>query len=142
MSNLAITHMFFANNPDDLVAAIEDPEWVAHARSGLAQMLTPDCEFIPVSQPVGMSEPQRGVEGFLEAYRIYADMWASYQVRPQRFTEHGDKVLVEGKIAGITRHDGVWLEQDVAAVYTFENGKIRRIEEFSDLPSANEAARS
>jgi ketosteroid isomerase-like protein len=34
------------------------------------------------------------------------------------------------------------LEQDVAAVYTVEDGKIRRIEEFSDPADAYEAARS
>jgi len=60
--------------------------------------------------------------------------------KPQRFVEVGDKVVVEAKVSGTTRRGGVQLEQDVAAVYTIEGGKIRRIEEFSDVVSAHAAA--
>ena len=67
-------------------------------------------------------------------------MWQSYTLKPERFVEVGDKVVVEAKISGTTRTDGVQLEQHVAAVYTFEDGKILRIEEFSDLASAHAAA--
>ena len=49
-------------------------------------------------------------------------------------------MVVEAKIAGTTRTGGVQLQQDVAAVYTFEGGKIRRIEEFSDPADAYAAA--
>ena len=87
-----------------------------------------------------MPGAKRGVEGFLTAYRAYAEMWEAYSLRPKEFVEVGDKVVVEAKIAGTTRTGGVHLEQDVAAVYTFEDGRIRRIEEFSDLASAHEAA--
>jgi ketosteroid isomerase-like protein len=66
-------------------------------------------------------------------------MWESYSLKPERFVEVGDKVVVEAKIAGTTRRGGVALEQQVAAVYTFEDGKIRRIEEFSDVASAHAA---
>jgi ketosteroid isomerase-like protein len=67
-------------------------------------------------------------------------MWESYTVTPERFVEIGDRVVVEAKISGTTRTGGVRLEQDVAAVYTSEDGRIRRIEEFSDVASAHAAA--
>ena len=38
------------------------------------------------------------------------------------------------------RRGGITLEQHVAAVYTFDDGKISRIEEFSDVASAHAAA--
>jgi len=131
---------FFAGAPDDLVAAIEDPEWVEIARHGLAPLLAPDFEFVTVRQSVGLPGARRGVEGFFTAYRAYAEMWQSYTLKPERFVEVGDRVVVEAKISGTTRRDGVQLEQHVAAVYTFEDGKIRRIEEFSDVASAHAAA--
>ena len=140
MTNLEVAEAFFAGNPDDLVAAIEDPEWVELVRSALEQMLTSDFEFVTVSQGVGMPATKRGVEGFFTAYRAYAEMWTSYSLRPERFVEVGDKVVVEAKIAGTTRTGGVELTQDVAAVYSFEDGRISRIEEFSDVASAYEAA--
>ncbi|HYH59835.1 MAG TPA: nuclear transport factor 2 family protein [Thermoleophilaceae bacterium] len=140
VGQLDLVRAFFAGAPDDLVAAIEDPEWVAAAREGLAPLLAADFEFVTVRQSVGMPGTGRGVERFLNAYRAYAEMWESYSLKPTRFVEAGDHVVVEAKIAGITRTGGVPLEQDVAAVYSFADGRIRRIEEFSDVASAYEAA--
>ena len=140
MTNLELVQAFFAGNPDDLVAAIEDPEWVEGARRGLEQLLSADFEFVTVRESVGFPGAQRGVAGFFTAYRAYADMWESYSLKPLRFVEVGDKVVVEAKISGTTRTGSVHLEQGVAAVYTLENGHIRRIEEFSDVASAHAAA--
>jgi ketosteroid isomerase-like protein len=140
MTNLELVKAFFAGAPDDLVAAIEDPEWVAIVRQGLAPLIASDFEFVTVRQSVGFPGAQRGVEGFVTAYRAYAEMWESYSLKPQRIVEVGDKVVVEAKIAGTTRRGGVALEQQVAAVYTFDDGKISRIEEFSDVASAHAAA--
>ena len=131
---------FFAGAPDDLVAAIEDPEWVENARRGLKPLLAADFEFVSNRDSVGLPGRREGVEAFLAAYRSYAEMWQSYSLKPARFVEVGDKVVVEAKIAGTTRTGGVQLQQDVAAVYTFEGGKIRRIEEFSDPADAHAAA--
>jgi len=140
MTNLELVRAFFAGAPDDLVAAIEDPEWVELVRAGLEPLLADDFEFVTVRESVGMPGARKGVEGFLTIYRAYAEMWESYSLKPQQFVEVGDKVVVEAKISGTTRTGGVPLEQDVAAVYTFEGGRIRRIEEFSDLASAHAAA--
>ncbi len=142
MTNLELVRAFFAGAPDDLVAAIEDPEWVESARAGLKPLLADDFEFVTVSQSVGMPGARKGVERFFTIYRAYAEMWESYSLKPQQFVAVGDKVVVEAKISGTTRTGGVPLEQDVAAVYTFEGGRIRRIEEFSDLASAHAAASS
>lgn len=141
MTNLELVQAFFAGNPDDLVAAIEDPEWVEIVRQGLGALIAPDFEFVTNNQSVGMPGARKGVEAFFAGYRAYAEMWESYSLRPQRFVEVGDKVVVEAKISGTTRRGGVALQQDVAAVYTFENGRIRCIEEFSDVASAHAAAR-
>jgi ketosteroid isomerase-like protein len=140
-SNLELVRAFFAGNPDDLVGAVEDPAWVEGVKRVLTPLLAPDFEFVTVRQSVGLPGAQRGIEGFIAVYRAYAEMWESYALRPRRFVEMGDKVVVEAKISGRTRTGGVRLEQDVAAVYTFEAGKIRRIEEFSDVASAHAAAR-
>jgi ketosteroid isomerase-like protein len=132
VTNLELVQAFFAGNPDDLVAAIEDPEWVEIVRQGLGALIAPDFEFVTNNQSVGMPGARKGVEAFFAGYRAYAEMWESYSLRPQRF--------VEAKISGTTRRGGVALQQDVAAVYTFENGRIRCIEEFSDVASAHAAA--
>lgn len=142
MSNVQIVRAFFAGAPDDLVAAVADPAWIAGVREGLAPLLTDDFEFVTVQQSVGMPETKRGIEGFFIAYRAYTEMWESVSLLPERFVElDDDRVLVEARLAGITRTGGVRLEQAVAAIYTLEAGRIKRIEEFSDRESAYAAAR-
>jgi ketosteroid isomerase-like protein len=141
-AHLDLVRAFFGGAPDDLAAAIEDPAWLAAAREGLAPLLAPDFEFVTVRESVGMPPTRTGVDGFFDAYRTYAEMWESYTLRPERLVEVGDKVVVEARISGTTRTGGVPLEQGVAAVYTFADGRIRRIEEFSDVASAHAAAAS
>ena len=141
-ANVELVRAFFAGNPDDLVAAMNDPEWIETVRQGLPTLITPDFEFVSNRDSVGLPGNRAGTEALLAAYRAYSEMWESYSLKPQRFAEVGDKVVVEAKLAGSTRTGGVPLEQGVAAVYTFEGGKISRIEEFSDPADAYEAARS
>jgi ketosteroid isomerase-like protein len=131
---------FFAGAPDDLATALRDPEWVRSVTEATAPLLAPDFEFVTVRDSVGMPGERSGLAAFFAAYETYSDMWDSFRLVPERFVEVGDKVVVEAKLGGIVRHGGVPLEQTVAAVYTFEDGKIRRIEEFSDVASAHAAA--
>jgi uncharacterized protein len=140
MTNLDLVRAFFAGAPDDLAAAVNDPAWVERARTVLARLLAEDFEFVTVSQSIGMPSTRRGVEGFFDAYRAYAEMWESYSLKAERFVPVGDSVVAEARISGRTRTGGVHLEQKVAAVYTIEDGRIRRIEEFSDVASAHAAA--
>ena len=142
MSNVDLVRAFFANAPADLVAAVADPAWIRQTRDALEPLLTADFEFVTVQQSVGMPAAQRGVEGFFTAYRAYTETWESLALVPERFVQVGDTVLVEATLAGVTITGGVRLEQAVAALYSFENGRIKRIEEFSDLTSAYEAAGS
>jgi ketosteroid isomerase-like protein len=141
-SNAQLVRAFFANAPDDLVAAVADPAWIRQTREALEPLLTDDFEFVTVQQSVGMPATERGVEGFFTAYREYTETWESLALVPERFVEVGDKVVVEVKLLGITITGRVQLEQAVAAIYSFEDGRIKRIEEFSDIPSAHEAAGS
>jgi ketosteroid isomerase-like protein len=140
VTNLELVRAFFRGSPSDLVAAVNDPAWVERTRRALGHLLTDDFEFVTVNQSVGMPSTRRGVEGFFDAYRAYAEMWESYTLRPVKFVEVGEKVVVEARIAGTTRRGGVDLGQDVAAIYTFEAGRISRIEEFSDVASAHASA--
>jgi len=140
MTNLELVQAFFAGAPDDLVAAIADPAWVAGTRAALAPLVTDDFEFVTV-ESVGRPATRPGIDGFFAAYQEYMGMWACATLLPDRFLEIGDKVVVEATLSGMTRTGGVQLEQAVAAVYTVEGGRIKRIEEFSDVASAYEAAR-
>jgi len=138
-ANLELVRAFFASAPNDLAAAVADSGWVERTRVALAPLLTEDFEFVTV-ESVGRPATRPGVEGFFAAYTEYMTMWESASLLPNRFVEVGDKVVVEATLSGITRTGGVRLEQAVAAVYTLADGRIRRIEEFSDPADAYAAA--
>ena len=139
VTNVEIVRAFFAGSPDDMVAAMNDPVWLQRMRDALAPMLTDDFEFVTV-QSVATPPREPGVEGIFTAYRAYNEMWESVRLVPQRFVEVGERVVVEARLSGVTRTGGVPLSQAVAAVYTFEDGRIKRIEEYSDVASAHAAA--
>ena len=139
-ANVDLVRAFFGDARVDLAAAIADPGWLRASREALSPLLAPDFEFVTVRESVGMPETRRGIDAFFDAYRNYAEMWESYTLVPERIVEVGDRVVVEARISGTTRTGGVRLAQTVAAIYSFEDGKIRRIEEFSDVASAHAAA--
>jgi ketosteroid isomerase-like protein len=139
VNNLELVEAFFANAPEDFGAVIHDPDWRRAAERGIAPLLAPGFEFVTVQQSLGLPGPRRGIEGFFAAYTAYSETWTSFGLELRRIVEIGDRVLTEVRLQGITRTGGVPLEQDVAAVYTFEDGRILRVEEFSDVASAYEA---
>jgi ketosteroid isomerase-like protein len=136
-----LARTFFVGAPEDLAGALRSPEWVRAVTEALEPILAPGFEFVTVQDSVGMPGDRAGLEAFFSAYEAYAEMWETFRLEPVRFAEVGDHVVVEARISGVTRRGGVTLQQDVAAVYTFEGQKIRRIEEFSDRAAAYAAVR-
>jgi ketosteroid isomerase-like protein len=139
VNGVELVRAFFANAPDDFGAVVHDPRWLAATEQAIGPLIAPSFEFVTVQQSIGLPETRTGIEGFFAAYQAYSQTWTSFHLELERVVEAGDKVIAELTLKGITRTGGVPLEQQVAAVYTFEDGKIRRIEEFSDVASAHAA---
>ena len=140
MNKLELVRAFFANAPDNFGAVVHDPKWIEATKQAMAPLIAPDFEFVTVQQSIGLPEARKGIEGFFAAYQAYSETWRSFHLELERIVEVGDKVVTEVRLKGITRTGGVPLKQDVAAVYTSDEGKILRIEEFSDVASAHAAA--
>ncbi len=142
MNKVELVRAFFTNAPEDLGAVVHDPKWIEATEQAVAPLLAPDFEYVSVQQSLGLPEARKGIEAFFAAYQAYSETWTSFHLELLRIVEVGDKVVTEVRLKGITRTGGVPLEQNVGAVYTFDGGRIRRIEEFSDLASAHAAASS
>jgi ketosteroid isomerase-like protein len=140
MNNVELVRAFFANAPEDFGAVVHDPKWIEATKRAIAHLIAPDFEWVTPQQSIGLPEPRKGIEGFFAAYQAYSETWMAFHLELLRIVEVGDKVVTDVRLKGITRTGGVPLEQDVGAVYTFEDGRIRRIEEFSDVASAHAAA--
>jgi ketosteroid isomerase-like protein len=104
-------------------------------------VLAPDFEvrFVPAS--VGERPSYRGLEGFLEGWQDWLTPWASYHLEVEDFIEVGDDTVVTlARVHAKTERDGVAVEHAPAAVWTFEGGKVVRIEFYLEREEAFEAA--
>jgi ketosteroid isomerase-like protein len=104
-------------------------------------VLAPDFEvrFVPAS--IGENPSYRGLEGFLEGWRDWLAPWASYHLEVEDFIEVGDDMVVTlARVHAKTQRDGVAVEHAPAAVWTFEGGKVVRVEFYLNREEAFEAA--
>jgi ketosteroid isomerase-like protein len=95
----------------------------------LLELFATDIEFSqPAMQPEG---PQffQGREQLRESWDQWFEMWEHHRSRPEEIVERGDRVLVLSRDSFRGR-DGVELEQEGGAIFTFDGRKIVRFEAF------------
>jgi ketosteroid isomerase-like protein len=105
-------------------------------------VLAPDLEvrFVPMSP--GERPSYHGVEGLIEGWRDWLTPWETYFLEVEDFIDEGDDVIVTlARVRARTGRDGVAVEHSPAAVWTFENGKVVRVQFYLDRGEAFEAAR-
>jgi ketosteroid isomerase-like protein len=81
--------------------------------------------------------PQAVAEGVFQ--RIITDIDA-FSVTPQRFTDGGDTVVVEGRYRGTIKATGVAVDAQFAHVWQLRDGKIVRFQQYTDTGQWSEAA--
>ena len=78
----------------------------------------------------------RGREGVRRFWDTMHDAWELIEIRPRRFVEHGDKLLIESRFHGKGRGSGVAVELDWVQVFTFRDDVVTRI---AGYPTAENA---
>src|SRR5918997_5837689 len=66
--------------------------------------------------------------------------WDDYEVLPEDFEERGDCVVVTVRLRGRGRGSGVAVDARFYDVYTIRDGKIVRMDQFTERSEALEAA--
>ena len=61
-----------------------------------------------------------------------ATEWEGFTIHPERFHDAGETVVVEGRYTGTYIATGVSADQQCCHVFTFENGKLARFQQFTD----------
>lgn len=98
-------------------------------------LLDPDVELVPIrAQLEGAS--YRGHEGYRRVIADFEEDWEELRLAPERMHESGDHVLVIGRMAAKGKASGVELDIRLALLYELRNGKVVRLESFSDLDEA------
>jgi ketosteroid isomerase-like protein len=81
-----------------------------------------------------------GWEGLMLSVRASQDSFADFRFTPQRFFEHGDRVVVIVLMTGRGKASGVPVEEQIAHEWTMRDGRAVRLQAYSDPADALEAA--
>jgi len=101
--------------------------------------LAPDAAFV-VRHPFPEAVETAGWEGIREYMRRFLDNWESYAVEARDLRAVGDIVVADAVQRGKGKASGIDMEQRFFMLFTFQGGKIVRIESILERDKALEAA--
>jgi uncharacterized protein len=84
--------------------------------------------------------PSYGLNAIRDNFERWASVWDQFEAIPEEFVDAGERVLVTARHRGRGRGSGVSVDALFHEVYTLRDGKIIRVDEFSDRGKALEAA--
>ena len=101
-------------------------------------LVAPDAE-IDLSRRVFNPQTYRGVDGWVRLNDELRQVWAEWQVTPERIVAAGDRVVSIETVCGRGRGSGLETEARYASIWTFANGRVTRVEIGFDPDEALEA---
>jgi ketosteroid isomerase-like protein len=83
--------------------------------------------------------PTQGHEAVRASLAHWKADWDDYKVMPEEFVDRGDHVIVTVRLRGRGRGSGVEIDARFYDVYTLRDGKIVRMDQFTELSEALDA---
>jgi uncharacterized protein len=77
-------------------------------------------------QTLGFAESYHGHEGLVQGLERFSEAFESWELRPDRALDFGDRVLALGSFRGKARASGVEWQQKFSQLVTLENGLVVR----------------
>jgi ketosteroid isomerase-like protein len=77
-------------------------------------------------QTLGFAESYRGHAGLVEGLGQFSEAFESWEIRPDRALDFGDRVLALGRFRGRARASGVEWQQTFSQLVTLERGLVVR----------------
>ena len=113
-------------------------------RSDLDEILHLQAEDVEWHGPVAFPDlagPHRGHDGVRAYAQHISDAWEEFTVRPERFLDLGERVLVLTRERGRGRSSGIEVQsQPTAHLWTLRDGVVVRFQVFWDREEGLEAA--
>jgi ketosteroid isomerase-like protein len=106
---------------------------------GFIVLTTPDFEWSP-SMVAIEGEIFRGSEGIRRYFASLSSAWEEFVIRPERFRDPADLVIMLGRLRGCGKNSGVPVDASLGMVFDFRDGKIARIRGYLDQVEALRAA--
>jgi ketosteroid isomerase-like protein len=83
--------------------------------------------------------PTQGHDAVRTSLAHWKAEWEDYEVVPEEFVDSGDQVVVTVRLGGRGRGSGVQIDARFYDVYTLRDGKIVRMDQFTERSEALEA---
>jgi ketosteroid isomerase-like protein len=77
-------------------------------------------------QTLGFAECYRGHEGLVQGLERFSEAFESWEIRPDRALDFGDRVLALGSFHGKARASGVEWQQEFSQLVTLKRGLVVR----------------
>jgi hypothetical protein len=101
--------------------------------------LDPEVEMLPLRAELEGTH-YRGHDGYRQVLADFEGDWDELRLPPEEIREVGDQVLVTGRMRAKGKKSGVELDVPMAMLYTLRDGKIVRLQSFSDPEEGLRAA--
>jgi ketosteroid isomerase-like protein len=116
-------------------------EFYGHGgRTEAAMYFAPDFEMNPVEGGRMEEERSTGLDSIRDNFERWAGAWENLDVTAEKFVDAGDRVLVTMRHRGRGRTSGVEVDARFFVVYTLREGKVSRVDEYTEREEALEAA--
>jgi ketosteroid isomerase-like protein len=112
--------------------------FAAYERGDLSKAMSyyqPDVVFNPAEEP-----PVHGRDAVIEYVKRWEEPWDDYKAEGEEFIDAGDCVVVTFHAKGRGRASGIEVDARSYQVYKLHNGKLARMDEYTDRREALEAA--
>jgi ketosteroid isomerase-like protein len=97
----------------------------------------PDIVWNPIEEL-----PTQGHDAVRASLARWKAEWDDYAVLPEEFVDSGDRVLATVRVRGRGRGSGVEIDARFYDLYTLRDGKIVRMDQFTERSQALEAVES
>jgi ketosteroid isomerase-like protein len=83
--------------------------------------------------------PAQGHDAVRASLARWKGEWDDYRLKPEEFVDSGDRVVVTVRLGGRGRGSGVEVDARFYDLYTLRDGKIVRMDQFTERSEALEA---
>jgi hypothetical protein len=139
----AVERYFYPPEPLDLVSALETPEAVEAIKAALGRIVHDDFEVIRTDRGIWskFGGHFRGVDEWVSEYHGETRVWNAFVVVLDSLIELDERrILALVRMECRTATGDVEINQPSGCIFTFEGGKVLRLEEFMTRIEAVEAA--
>jgi ketosteroid isomerase-like protein len=111
----------------------------AGQRDELERLMVDEPEIVPLRAALE-GTVYRGPDAPAQFWAAIDESWEAVQMTADEIAEHGERVLIVGRLHGTARETGMELDAPMAWVMTFVDRKVASIRAYVSVAEGREAA--